>query len=128
MAIRGPTGMDLHFGRDTRIAEGVETSKYRLRGSKIADGEKEFTSAHQTTEPTSAAARSYEQADGSITEQAGDFAYGGSVVGPVQALDAATVGLSSSGKSWNSYGRLAGTIPTCIPSTTPLRLTLWVTM
>ena len=111
MAIKGPTGMDLHFGRDTRIAEGVETSKYRLRGSKIADGEKEFTSAHQTTEPTSAAARSYEQADGSITEQAGDFAYGGSVVGPVQALDAATVGLSSSGKSWNRLRQASGNNP-----------------
>ena len=105
MSIKGPTGMDLNFGRETRIAEGVEETGYRLRGSEITGGEKEFKAAHNVTEPTSAAARSYTQEDAAgnetITEQAGDYAYGGSVVGPVQALDAATVGLSTSGKSWN---------------------------
>lgn len=38
----------------------------------------------------------------------GDYAYGGSVVGPVQALDAAAVGLTASGKSWNRLRAASG--------------------
>ena len=115
MSIKGPTGMDLNFGRETRIAEQAETSHYRLRGAEIDQGAKEFTTTHQVTEPTSAAARTYTQLDEAgnevVTEQAGDYAYGGSVVGPVQAIDAATVGLTTSGKSWNKLKRASGGNP-----------------
>ena len=112
MSIKGPTGMDLNFGRDVRVAEGVEESSYRIRGGDIAGGEQEFFAQHQTSEPTSAAARRYTNEEtGEVTEHAGDFAYGGSVVGPVQALDAATVALSSSGKSWNRMKQASGGNP-----------------
>ena len=115
MSIKGPTGMDLNFGRETRVAEQAEQSHYRLRGAEIADGEREFTTTHQVTEPTSAAARTYTQTDAEGVEtqvaQAGDYAYGGSVVGPVQALDAATVGLTTSGKSWNRLKKASGGNP-----------------
>ena len=116
MAIKGPTGMDLHFGRNTRVAEAVETTNYRLRGAEVEGGAKEFGAVHQATEPTSAAARRYTQEDQFtgkevITEQAGDYAYGGSVVGPVQSLDAATVGLTTAGKSWNRLKQASGGNP-----------------
>ena len=115
MAIKGPTGMDLHFGRESRVAEGLTETNYKLRGTEIDQGEKQFTSAHQATEPTSSAARSFTQTDDAgndtITSQPGEYAYGGSVVGPVQALDAATVGLTTSGKSWNRLKQASGGNP-----------------
>ena len=111
MSIKGPTGMDLNFGREVRVAEGVEETRYKLRGSEITGEAQEFAAIHQTTEPTSAAARRYTQEGGEVVEQAGDYAYGGSVVGPVQALDAATVGLTTSGKSWNRLKQASGGNP-----------------
>ena len=116
MSIKGPTGMDLNFGRDARVAEGVEETRYKLRGSEIAGGEQQVAAYHQATEPTSAAARTYTQQDAftgeeTVSAQAGDYAYGGSVVGPVQALDAATVALTSSGKSWNRLKQASGGNP-----------------
>jgi len=115
MSISGPTGMDLNFGRDTRVAEGVEETHYKLRGSAIENGAKEFTSIHQAKEATSAAARTYTQVDDAgnetQTQQAGDYAYGGSVVGPVQALDAATVAMTASGPSWNRLKQASGNNP-----------------
>ena len=111
MSIDGPTGMDLNFGRDTRVAEGVEETHYKLRGSAIENGAKEFTSIHQAKEPTSAAARTYTSEDGDVKVQAGDYAYGGSVVGPVQALDAATVAKTASGPSWNRLKQASGNNP-----------------
>ena len=54
MSIKGPTGMDLNFGRETRVAEGVQETAYRLRGSEIEGGEQQFKAAHQEKEATSA--------------------------------------------------------------------------
>ena len=116
MSIKGPTGMDLNFGRETRVAEGVTESAYRLRGSEIEGGEQQFRAIHQEKEATSAAARTYTQEDQFTGKevtvaQAGDYAYGGSVVGPVQAIDAATVGLTTAGKSWNRLKQASGNNP-----------------
>ena len=94
MAIKSATGMDLHFGKDVQEGyEHADITRYRL---KFGDKQPEFKSAHRVSRPTSAAARTRED-----TVQPGEFAYGGSVVGPVQSLDAATVALSASGKSWD---------------------------
>ena len=68
----------------------------------------EFKAQHQASEPTSAAARTYTSPEGEQNVQAGDYAYGGSVVGPVQALDASTVAQTASGKSWNRLKQASG--------------------
>ena len=119
MTMEGPSGMTLNFGRDTRIAEAIDETPYSIRGSAIEKGAKEFISAHQKTEPTSAAARTYTSPEGEQNVQAGDYAYGGSVVGPVQALDASTVAQTASGKSWNRLKQASGNNP--LPNT-PLSL------
>ena len=116
MSITGPSGMPLNFGRETRVADAVETTKYKLRGSELTGGEQQFEAVHQTTEPTSAAARRYTQVDPltgeeTVNEQAGEYAYGGSVVGPVQALDASTVAQTTAGSSWNRLKQASGNNP-----------------
>ena len=115
MSIEGPTKLPLNFGRDAQLPGAADETIYWLRGDKIDKGEKQFAAYHQKSEPTSAAARTYTQTDaeGNVTQtqQAGDFAYGGSVVGPVQALDAATVSKTASGPSWNRMKQASGNNP-----------------
>ena len=106
MEIKGPTGMDLRFGRDVIHPDGATTSNYRLRGDEVAGGAQEFTSTSQEQRPTSAAAKTFDE-----TADIGGHAYGGSVVGPVQALDAATVALTTSGKSWQRLKQSSGGNP-----------------
>ena len=48
---------------------------------------------------------------GNIVLAPGDIAYGGSVPGPVQSTDAATVALTASGKSWNRLRAVSGGNP-----------------
>ena len=94
-SIKSYTGMDLHFGRDVTLgADAGSSSRYKI----AQEGEPDARPAvqHYETEATSAAARNLH---GDIVP--GEYAYGGSVPGPVQSLDAATVALTSSGKSWD---------------------------
>ena len=116
LSIEGPTGLPLNFGRDMQLPGAADESIYWIRGEKIKGGEKQFTSYHQKSEPSSAAARTYTSKDEFTGEQIqnaqpGDFAYGGSVVGPVQALDAATVAQTASGPSWNRMKQASGGNP-----------------
>ena len=116
LSIEGPTKLPLNFGRDMRVEEMTEQTAYKIRGSEVRGGVKELIAFHNVTEPTSAAARTYTQTDEMTGEQTqsqqpGDFAYGGSVVGPVQALDAATVAQTASGKSWNRLKQASGNNP-----------------
>lgn len=106
MAIKGPVGNDLHFGRDMQMPGEATDTKYRIRGENVVGGTKEFSAYHQQGEPTAAAPREY---DGQLSY--GDYAYGGAVVGPVQSLDAATVALSTAGKSWNRLKQASGGNP-----------------
>jgi hypothetical protein len=106
MAIKGPVGNDLHFGRDMQMPGKATDTKYRIRGENVVGGAKEFSAYHQQSEPTAAAPREY---DGQLSY--GDYAYGGAVVGPVQSLDAATVALSTAGKSWNRLKHASGGNP-----------------
>ena len=102
MQIEGPSGMELRFGRNQEVAESTHESRYEV----TTDGKKEtFYATTRDSEGTSAAAKAYTQKDAVTgedvrTQHAGEYAYGGSVVGPVQALDAATVARTASGKSW----------------------------
>lgn len=111
MRMTGPTGMDLHFGRGVQDESQLTSSKYRLRGPDVFKGGQEYTAYHQGEEYTSSAARTYTDPEGDATQVYGEYAYGGSVVGPVQALDAATVGLSLSGKSWQRMKMASGGNP-----------------
>ena len=106
MSIKGPTGMDLNFGRGVLDESQMTENSYRLRGTDIDKGSKEFTAYHQGEELTSMAPRMYEG-----QPSYGDYAYGGSVVGPVQALDAATVAMTASGKSWQRMKAASGGNP-----------------
>jgi hypothetical protein len=61
--------------------------------------------AHYETETTASAVRNRTNSDGSIEGTPGEFAYGGSVVAPIQAVDAATVAMTASGKSWDRMNK-----------------------
>ena len=94
-AIKSYTGMDLHFGRDVSTgAEGATQTRYGVEEEGKVTARPEVQ--HYETEATSSAARNLH---GDLVP--GEYAYGGSVPGPVQSLDAATVALSAAGKSWD---------------------------
>ena len=102
MSIKSPIGMDLNLGRDVSTGyDGAEKTTYRLYGEGNTGPDKR-TVAHYENEATSAAAR-----DGA----AGEHAYGGSVVAPVQALDATTVALTAAGPSWDRLSKASGGNP-----------------
>ena len=111
LTIEGPTKLPLSFGRNQQIAGEYTETPYFLRGEGIDKGKKEFIAVHQQQEPTSAAARTYTSPEGEQNVTPGDFAYGGSVVGPVQALDAATVAKTAAGPSWNRLKQASGNNP-----------------
>ena len=108
-AIKSPVGQDLNFGRD--MTEGFSTeaggsTQYRLKGEKVKGGSQEITAAHYQSRETSAAPRT-------MGEQSipGEYAYGGSVPGPVQSVDAATVAMTASGPSWQKLKNSSGGNP-----------------
>ena len=111
MAIKGPVGNDLHFGRDAQMPGEATDTKYRIRGENVVGGTKEFSAYHQQSESTSSAPRPRIDKEGNIEQAYGEYAYGGSVVGPVQSLDAATVALTTAGKSWNRLKHDSGGNP-----------------
>ena len=104
-SIKSYVGQDLNFGHDVSTGyEAAGKTKYKLKGSDAKGSER--TVAHYETEATSAAARNR----GGVSTP-GEYAYGGSVVGPVQSLDAATVALTASGKSWDRLKKSSGNNP-----------------
>ena len=111
MSFQGPSGMDLMFGKD--ISTGEAGAQRREVG--IYEGDQKAGSlsvASYDNEATSAAPRTQIDPDtGEEVQVAGEHAYGGSVVGPVQALDAATVARTASGKSWDKLKRASGGNP-----------------
>ena len=85
-------------------------------GRSVKDGEKRYTIRRHgqkkevarpkaiiyETETTAAAVKTRGDRDqGTEEREVGGHAYGGSVPAPVQSLDAATVALTASGRSWN---------------------------
>ena len=98
--IKGPTGMDIHIGGESSTGYlNADLSTYRL-SPMDSDVFQTTTVASYNTEPTAAAART--RGDQSIP---GEHAYGGSVVAPIQAIDAATVAMTASGSSWDKLTR-----------------------
>ena len=94
--VRTATGFELNLG-------GTDTTGY-VAGDQYKvwkDGKYHLkTAATYGEESTSAATKRRTDEEGNLTLEPGGVAYGGAVPGPVQSLDAATVGLSASGKSW----------------------------
>ena len=96
-SIKSYTGLDLNLGKDIPTDEASET-----RYSIYEDGKRNKGAVyHYETEATAAAPRQRTDQQGNVSSTPGDFAYGGSLPGPVQSLDAATVAMSSAGRSWD---------------------------
>ena len=97
---KSPVGMDLVMGGSvSEGAEGADRSTYRIG---TPEERQKATVLHYENTVSSAATRG---------DDVGGYAYGGSVVAPVQAMDAATVALSASGKSWNRLRNASGGNP-----------------
>ena len=90
MTIETATGFELHLGGE--VQTGVEDiGSYQIYGD---DGKKrQITATKPVTRATALAAKG--------DQGPGTRAYGGSLPGPVQSIDAATVAMTSSGKSWD---------------------------
>ncbi|MDB4351824.1 hypothetical protein OAB94_01985 [Flavobacteriaceae bacterium] len=109
--IKGPTGMDIHIGGESSTGyDAASKSTYKSRSPETGDMVK-TTVAHYETETTAAATRNRTNPDGTIEGTPGEFAYGGSVVAPIQAVDAATVAMTASGKSWDRAGKASNGNP-----------------
>jgi hypothetical protein len=101
--MRGPTGLLMAFGGkapDTTESVG----KYKLRG-------REINARTYESKPTAAAVKSRTDDKGEVTEDVGGTAWGGIIPGPVQAIDAATVIKTFSGKSWQKIKQATGNKP-----------------
>ena len=96
--INGPTGFPLRFGgMESLGASESESTAYDIygydeTGKLTSQGRKAY---HYATRPTSAAIRQTMQGP-----YIGGYAVGAASPGPVQSIDAATVALSVTGKSW----------------------------
>ena len=109
-SIKSYTGMDLNLGKDAPVSDQAEeSSKYNIyeEGKRGKQG----VVYHYETEATAAAPRNRTDAQGNVSSTPGDYAYGGSLPGPVQSLDAATVAMSSAGKSWDRLKMNSGGNP-----------------
>ena len=90
--IKTATDFDLHLGGEiTTGQEGATSTTYDIR--EEGGGKRKVTSQRFGTRSTAAAAKG--------DQGPGSRAYGGSLPGPVQSIDAATVALTASGKSWD---------------------------
>ena len=108
-SIKSYTGMDLNLGRDMPGgSENAAVTRYKLQ---VGDDTFDRKVYHYENEPSSAAARKRTSPEGEVTETPGDYAYGGSLPGPVQSLDAATVAMSAAGRSWDRLKMNSGGNP-----------------
>jgi len=103
--IYGPTGMAINIGGESSTGyDEASMSTFKRRSPQTGEMVKTNV-AHYETETTASAVRNRTNSDGSIEGTPGEFAYGGSVVAPIQAVDAATVAMTASGKSWDRMNK-----------------------
>ena len=97
-SIKSATGFELNMGGEATLGFDEETATtYTME----RDGRRsKVTSGNYKTYSTASAIRRQTDEEGNVSLTPGEDAYGGSVPGPVQSLDAATVALSASGRSW----------------------------
>ena len=106
--LRTATGFELNIGGTDATSQGIEGERYRVWTGKGYEGR---TAYHYGEEVSSAATKRRTDDEGNPTAEVGGVAYGGAVPAPVQSLDAATVALTSSGKSWAKLRNASGGVP-----------------
>ena len=96
--IQSATGFDINLGAE--VVEGADpttATTYNMYGTDVG----KHTVYDYQTRSSAAAARAYvDEGSGEKSYVPGEHAYGGSLPGPVQSMDAATVAMTASGKSW----------------------------
>ena len=107
--IDSATGYELAMG-GTEITGEIDSVEYSIQQDVGPTDEAGFTPREKVARPkaktygrevTSAAVkRRADPETGTAAGEVGGYAYGGAVPAPVQSLDAATVALTASGKSW----------------------------
>ena len=98
-SIKSYTDMDLNLGGEMSL--GADQAAAQTTTIYAGGAPRKVKTYHYETEATAAAPRNMENPEtGEIEAVAGEYAYGGSLPGPVQSLDAATVALTAAGKSW----------------------------
>ena len=110
--IKDPVGNDLFFGKGESV--GYDQAEGTTRSAVTVEGEKATSvyTPHYETIPTAAAKKGFTDADTGTTKKvAGEYAYGGSIPGPVQSIDAATVTETFSGKSWDKIKNVSNGKP-----------------
>ena len=96
--IESATGFELHMGGTESTGQQGKLVEAKL----TKDGKQSTIDVPQYgEEATSAAVKTKTTKSGRVIHEAGGYAYGGSVPAPVQSLDAATVAMTASGKSWS---------------------------
>jgi hypothetical protein len=106
MRIMGPTQI-LEFGKDVSHGyDAAQKDSYAMARPDLPSGRQTRKAAQYASSSTAAAYRM----KGGVAVP-GDWAWGGSLPGPIQALDAATVIRTFTGKSWNNIGNASGNNP-----------------
>ena len=101
--MRGPTGLLMSFG-------GMAPESSESQGTYKIDGRQVRVNTYEG-KPTAGAIKNRVNAKGETVEDVGGKAWGGIIPGPVQAIDAATVIKTFSGKSWNKIRKATGNKP-----------------
>ena len=102
--IKSPIGLALRYGGMESLGADVDKStEYAI----TSEGERRKVRAfHYESRASSAAIRSTAQG-----AYIGGYAFGGSIPGPVQSIDAATVALSLTGQSWDNLNKASNGNP-----------------
>ncbi|OUV22538.1 MAG: hypothetical protein CBC55_03955 [Gammaproteobacteria bacterium TMED95] len=114
LIIKSYTGMDLVLGgyENTGDFESDNVPIFdKLQEAAGNEARNVSKVMHYDSKLTAAAARVRTDTEGNMTSTPGEFVYGGSLPAPVQSLDAATVAMSASGKSWNKLKYNSGGNP-----------------
>ena len=112
-SLRSPTGFELNLGGTDLTAWESDLAEYEFQridetGKKTKRGIKTSKIGEQTT---AASPKRRIDEEGKTVLEYGGIAYGGSVPGPVQSVDAATVAMTASGKSWGKLKAASGGKP-----------------
>lgn len=102
--IKSPIGLALRYaGMESLGASEAEATEYAI----TSEGERRDVKAyHYKSRATSAAVRDTEKGP-----YIGGYAFGGSIPGPVQSIDAATVALSLTGQAWSNLNKASNGNP-----------------
>ena len=102
--IRSPIGLALRYGgMESLGASEADATEYAI----TSEGERRKVKAyHYESRATSSAVRDTEKG-----AYIGGYAFGGSIPGPVQSIDAATVALSLTGYAWDNLNKASNGNP-----------------